>query len=89
MLNTSFKDAGNTLLVENESLHSPIGVVHFSYYDDSELLFNNLNSKENDIQCLVGNKHLNPALIPFGTAQKPDLWDYADNVDTLEFLMNI
>jgi hypothetical protein len=33
------------------------------------------------IQCIVGND-----FIPFGNSQCPALSDYADNVNTLEFL---
>ena len=34
------------------------------------------------IQCIVGKNH-----IPFGKAQSPQLWDYADGIDTIEFLL--
>jgi hypothetical protein len=40
-----------------------------------------LSHQENRIQCRVG---LNG--VPFGKAQQPLLWDYADNIDTLNFL---
>jgi hypothetical protein len=29
----------------------------------------------------------NKTSIPFGQAQMPQLWDYADGVDTMEFLV--
>lgn len=89
MLSTPYIDGGLALLVESEMLHSPVGVVHYSYYSDRTLLFDNLKNQESEIQCLVGHKSLNPNLIPFGSAQKPELWDYADHIDTVEFLNNI
>jgi hypothetical protein len=42
---------------------------------------------EEKIQCVVG--HAPPATIPFGQAQHPALWDYADGVDTMTFLTSI
>jgi len=89
MLNTLFIDARQALLPESEMLHSPIGVVHYSFYDDMSVLFGHLKAQDTEIQCLVGHKSANPNLIPFGSAQKLELWDYADNIDTLNFLINI
>ena len=89
MLGIPFLDAGNTLLVENESLHSRIGVVNYSYYIDRKSLMNSLLAQSGEIQCLVGHASLIPGILPFGTAQHPELWDYADQVDTLKFLNNI
>jgi hypothetical protein len=40
-----------------------------------------LQDESTKIQCRVG-----VGGIPFGTAQQPELWDYADGVDTINFL---
>ena len=82
-------DAVNVLLTASEGLHSAIGVVHYSYYKSSVLLLDQLKHQESDIQCLMGHQSINASLLPFGTAQKPELWDYADKVDTMEFLVNL
>lgn len=89
MLNTPYTDARQVLLVESEILHSPIGVLHYSFYDDQTALFHNLEARNTEIQCLAGHRSTNHNLIPLGSAQKPALWDYADNIDTLSFLINI
>jgi len=34
------------------------------------------------LQCIVGHDHL-----PFGKTQEPEVWDYADNIDTISFLL--
>jgi hypothetical protein len=47
-----------------------------------------LNSKKDQIQCVVSNGFMENE-IPFGKTQKPELWDYADNVDSIEFLLSI
>jgi hypothetical protein len=71
-------------LKEDKSLFSPISVVNFEYYSSMETLEKELNVLSNEIQCMVGEGG-----IPFGTAQKPELWDYADGVDTIDFLTKI
>jgi len=82
-------DAGKVLLVESDNLHSPIGVVHFSFYSDVDVLFRQLENHILDIQCLSGNLTQYQQVVPLGTAQRPDLWDYADNIDTMDFLMTV
>jgi hypothetical protein len=47
-----------------------------------------LKEQQESIQCVVSNTDIEGA-IPFGEAQNPQLWDYADGVDTLEFLKNL
>ena len=89
MLTVPFLEAGPVLLVENESLHSPIGVVQYSFYDDRRILSGELKSHSYELQCICGKKSGSINLIPFGTAQKPDLWDYADQADIMKFLINI
>ena len=44
-----------------------------------------MENDKDQIQCLVSNS-LTPNSVPFGKTQQPELWDYADNVDTLQFL---
>lgn len=81
LLNLSpYKTNGNVLLHEQETLFSPLSVLHYGFYDDKALLEAELQQHP-DLQCLVGKGH-----IPFGQAQRPALTDYADGVDTVEFL---
>ncbi|MFN8241728.1 MAG: acyl-CoA reductase [Bacteroidales bacterium] len=77
-----FLDSGYILLHENSSLASPVGVINFSYYNDRAKLEDELTSLSPKIQCIVGHGYL-----PFGTAQYPELWDYADGTDTLDFIL--
>lgn len=82
-----FYDSGFVILQENEKLVSPISVVYLERYSNAEQLGARLDSVSNKIQCVVGKHH--PADIPFGKAQEPEVWDYADKVDTLKFLENL
>ena len=72
------------LVKEDANLRSPIGVIHYEYTSvDKKELVKKLNKSE-EIQCVVDNQQLK-----FGEAQNPQLWDYADDVDTLRFLLNL
>lgn len=84
-----FYDGGQILLVENTSLVSPISVVYYEFYNNLEELKAKLHSQEEKIQCIVSAKGWYSKSIPFGKAQFPDVWDYADNVDTMQFLSRL
>lgn len=71
------------LLVENEIPFSAVSVLHFKYYDDLHDEIEQLINNES-IQTIVGK-----GFTPFGQAQKPSLFDYADGVDTMKFLSTL
>ena len=80
-------DNGFVLLQENEGIASPVGIVYYEFYYELKYIEQKLNSESESIQCIVGSD-LNHA-IPFGKAQEPQLWDYADDVDTMLFLSKL
>ena len=84
-----FYDGGQVLLVENTSLVSPISVVYYEFYKNLEELESKIKSQLEKIQCIVSAKGWYPTSIPFGKAQSPELKDYADNVDTMKFLLGL
>ena len=71
------------VLVENESPFSPVGTLHYTFYDNLDNLADNLK-KNSNIQAIIGANG-----IPFGKAQTPDIMDYADGVDTMAFLLGL
>ncbi|NNG09177.1 MAG: acyl-CoA reductase [Arenibacter sp.] len=77
---------GFLMLKEDKSYASPIATVFYEYYDSLEDLKNRLSHDSDLLQCIVANGVM-PNEIPFGTTQKPSLEDYADNVDTVDFLL--
>lgn len=81
-----FKDAGTALLVESQSISSPIGVIHYQWVDDEQEASAYIQEQQNAIQCVVSasDMHLN-----FGDTQQPALGDYADQIDTLDFLLTL
>ncbi|MFT4033529.1 MAG: acyl-CoA reductase [Siphonobacter sp.] len=84
---TPFLDNGFLMITESEALVSPISVLFFEYYNSPGQLTERLQQQANKLQCIVGNAE--PAHIGFGQTQSPQLWDYADQVDTMQFLLSI
>jgi hypothetical protein len=88
MSNFKLLDNGFLTIKEDSSYASPISSVFFEFYDSIEELQLRLQSESGQIQCIVSNKLVEKS-IDFGQTQKPNLWDYADNVDTISFLLTI
>lgn len=81
--NIFYMTNGSTLLIESDAIFSAIAQLHYSYYDDAQAVLDQLSGNP-DIQCIAGHYG-----IPFGEAQQPSLTDYADGVDTMQFLLGL
>jgi hypothetical protein len=81
--NQYYMTNGSIILVENKSPFSPISQLHYEYYSDENEVREQLKNYQ-CIQCVVSKKD-----IDFGGAQCPDVCDYADGIDTMEFLMRL
>lgn len=88
MSNINLLDNEFMLLKEDSNFSSPISVVFYEFYRDRNHLENVLKEKEEKIQCIVSNNEAENH-VTFGKTQSPALWDYADGVDTLQFLLNL
>jgi hypothetical protein len=75
-------DNGFVVLKESTDIYSPVGVIGYSVYKNFDDVTAVLNENENKIQVVCGD-----GFVPFGQAQHPRLWDYADGVDTLNWLL--
>jgi len=67
------------ILSENSVPFSPVSQLHYQFYSKMDDVYRQLNPE--DIQCITGT-----GKVPFGAAQSPGLYDYADGVDTMKFL---
>ena len=74
-------DNGFLLLKQDSSLQSPLAMLHYDFFDDVSQVENFIAENKEKLQCVVSHND-----IPFGQTQNPNLWDYADGVDTIEFL---
>lgn len=88
MSNFKLLDNGFLTIKEDSSYSSPISSVFYEFYEDLNDLKKRLETEKDQIQCIVSNGTVENS-IPFGKTQKPELWDYADNVDTIKFLQSI
>jgi hypothetical protein len=82
-----FLESECVLMQESTKLVSPISVLYYEYYDQWNDVLRRLAEDADKIQCIVGNAK--PATVKIGTAQSPELEDYADHIDTLKFLSRL
>jgi hypothetical protein len=84
IINKQFYMTNDSIILhENPSVFSPISQLNYEFYTDIAAVEAQLSNNE-DIQAIAGNGHLS-----FGEAQQPSLTDYADGVDTLQFLLGL
>lgn len=86
---TSHLDNGFLLLKEDTGFSSPPAVLFTEEYARIEALRKRLSESHDKIQCIVGNSTEIDGIIPFGSAQNPELWNYADGIDTMKFLTGL
>jgi len=79
-------DNGFLILKEDNSYASPIASLCYEKYEDLDAALVKLQSDEEKIQCIVASGVVKNE-IPFGKTQVPNLNDYADGVDTIDFLL--
>ncbi len=82
-------DNGFLMLQRSESLVSPISVLFYEEYKNESDLTQLIENHVSKIQCVVSQNGWFANSLPFGQAQSPSLTDYADGVDTMEFLANL
>ena len=91
-----FLQNGFLIIRKENQIASPVAVLHYEEYDDISGLKKNLLNTIEQLQCIVfeGNYLSDDFLlenirVDFGKTQKPALWDYADGVDTVDFLLGL
>ncbi|MBK7692088.1 MAG: acyl-CoA reductase [Bacteroidetes bacterium] len=80
ILNNQYYMSNESLLLsENTSAFSSIAVLHFEYYDAMPVM-----KQSEEIQAIMGKD-----FIPFGSAQTPTLFDFADGISTIDFINSL
>lgn len=80
----SFFDNGFLLLKKDTGLSSPVAVLYYDFFRNSQELMNELKDQSVNIQCIVSENYT-----LYGQTQYPKPGDYADNMDTVEFLTSL
>lgn len=75
---------GFVIFRETKELFAPVAVLHYHFYEEKDEVEEYLKEHQDKIQVVIGKDYS-----PFGEAQYPQLNDYADNVDTMEFLTSL
>lgn len=83
---TPFMDGGFYMLLENPAPGGPVSVIHFSYYADIKDVMSDLELYADQIQCVVSREPMTDNCVRPGRSQSPSLSDYADGIDTIQFL---
>jgi hypothetical protein len=81
-----FLDNNFLMIKEDKGLFSPVSVLYYQEYESEKELKQYLADNKENLQCIVGK---GAGYIPFGYSQQPVITEYADGVNTLDFLVNL
>ena len=89
-------DNGFLLVKEDDRMVSPLAVVFYETYESLDSVETLLTRESGNIQCIVSSADTPPLggrganqVVDFGQSQQPALWDYADGIDTMDFLTKL
>ena len=88
IIKNNFHVAGKLIIIESKNINAEISSINYEHYSSIDCINKEIESRINSIQCMVGNVNKGN-FVKFGEAQKPNLWDYADNIDTVKFLLSL
>ncbi len=78
------------ILKKSDQIISRIASVHYQYYTDIPSLAETLQQKKEEIQCVISGMSIAGVnTVDFGEGQSPAIDDYADGVDTMQFLLSL
>lgn len=82
-------DAGFLLVREDKKIYSPIGMVNYTYYNDINEVKGFITQNTESIQCVISERPDIEGAVTPGQTQNPELWEYADGVNTIQFLKGL
>lgn len=80
----NFLENNFLILKESKHLHAPVANLFYEKYKDISDVLQTFSSHQNDIQTIVGKNYT-----PFGSSQFPDILDFSDGINTMEFLNSL
>ena len=81
----AYSDYGTFIAVEGVAFPNSLAEVTVCRYSDVEEVRGWIREHREELQCVVSHLDIE-GCVPFGRAQYPQLSDYADGVDTMQFL---
>jgi len=82
-------DNGFVLIQQADSFGSPVAVIHYQTYTNTQELEEILKLNQEKIQCVVSDNAWFKESYPLGQAQFPAINDFADGIDTIDFLIKL
>ena len=92
MQGAQFEDVGEAVLLRSKEAEFPrfLSQINVVEYSSLESVKEWLMAHDEALQCVVSTiEGLHSRQVPFGKAQKPTLFDYADERDTMQFLLSV
>jgi len=81
-------DTGYLIAKERPELYAPVGMLNYSFYDSVDGVVETLVQWGDSLQCTVSHLPISNAMT-FGSTQCTQLYDFADGVDTLQWLIEL
>jgi len=81
-------DTGFSLFKKSTDFVSPTSLTYYEEYSNLDFVNNYISQHQHKIQCISTTLLLDSS-VDLGETQRPNLWDYADNIDTMEFLLSL
>ncbi len=79
-----FLDNNFLILKESNQLFSPVSVLFYESFSTNNDIHEYIKNNQNSIQCVIGKD-----FIPFGYSQQPVISEFADKINTVDFLLNL
>ena len=86
-LGESLIDGKVFLLKKNKLFNSPLSVIYYDFFTNLESVKNHIAQNADLLQCVVATSSF-IGNVRFGQTQQPALSDYADGIDTIQWLAN-
>ena len=85
-----FLDNNFLILKDSEELHAPTAVLYHETYTNQTSVVEKITELKENLQCIVANFEIQGIkTISFGKTQQPSIFDFADDVNTLNFLNDL
>lgn len=82
-------DNGFLLLKEDQNMGSPLGCLFFDKYKDKSDVVNYIDNRKETIQIVISQDSFLPGSVAFGKSQFPKLTEFADNINTMDFMSTL
>jgi hypothetical protein len=82
------------MIQESKAISTPLSMLYYEPYENLDALQRELLALKDEIQCVVCSANTEKTLgingtVRFGKTQFPELNDYADGINTIQFLLSV